>query len=52
MMLDKFKTFQLSVKFYKVCLTLKMPSHLRDQLLRASSSISLNLASYYTSCSN
>ena len=44
MMLSQFRTFQLSVRFYKLCLTLKLPAHLRDQLLRASSSVSLNLA--------
>ena len=43
-MLKEFKTYQLSLQFYQACLKLKLPRHLRDQLLRASSSISLNLA--------
>jgi len=44
MMLSQFRTYQLSVRFYQICLGLKLPTHLRDQLLRAASSISLNLA--------
>ena len=43
-MLKGFKTYQLSLQFYQACLILKLPRHLMDQLLRASSSISLNLA--------
>lgn len=40
----KFKTFQLSVKFYSHCEKLKLKRHLKDQLVRAASSISLNIA--------
>lgn len=43
-MLQHFKTYQLAVQFYRLCKELKLPSHLRDQLLRASSSIVLNIA--------
>ena len=43
-MLKKFKTYQLSVKFYQTCERLNLPRHLKDQMSRASSSICLNLA--------
>lgn len=43
-MLEKFEAFQLSKQFYKICKQLKLPRFLQDQLLRASSSIALNLA--------
>ncbi len=43
-MLKNFRSYQLAVKFYKLCEKLKAPKHLQDQLLRASSSIALNLA--------
>lgn len=43
-MLKNFRTYQLAVLFYKSCESLKLPRHLKDQLLRASSSIVLNLA--------
>lgn len=43
-MLKKFFTYQLSVKFYRQCEKMILPRHLKDQLLRASSSIVLNLA--------
>lgn len=43
-MLKQFKTYQLSLEFYQTCLALKLPKHLKDQLMRAASSISLNLA--------
>ena len=39
-----FKAYQLSLHFYKNCTEVKLPRHLQDQLLRASSSICLNLA--------
>jgi len=39
-----FRTYQLSVLLYRQCACLKLPHHLQDQLLRASSSIALNLA--------
>lgn len=40
----KFKTFKLSVQFYTECEKLSLSKHLKDQLMRASSSISLNIA--------
>lgn len=43
-MLQKFRTYQLSVKFYRSVEKLKLPRHLKDQMNRASSSICLNLA--------
>lgn len=39
-----FRTLDLAVEFYGKVENLKVPSHLKDQLLRASSSVSLNLA--------
>ena len=39
-----FRTLDLAVKFYSLVEGIEMPSHLKEQLLRASSSISLNLA--------
>ena len=43
-MLEKFDAYQVSKKFYWLCKDLKLNRWLRDQLLRASSSITLNLA--------
>lgn len=43
-MLEKFRTYNLAVEFYRECEKLIVPSHLRDHLLRASSSVVLNLA--------
>jgi four helix bundle protein len=42
--LQDFKAFKLSVEFHILCKSLVVSYYLRDQLLRASSSISLNLA--------
>lgn len=39
-----FKTLELAIEYYRLVENLKMPRHLRDQLLRAASSVSLNLA--------
>ena len=44
MSLKNFKAYQMSVEFYHVCASMKLPRYLKDQLNRASSSISLNLA--------
>jgi four helix bundle protein len=43
-MLEKFDAFQISKEFYWSCKELKLPTDLRAQLTRASSSIALNLA--------
>ena len=43
-MLKQFRSYQLAVQFYRQASVLKAPSHLRVQLLRASSSVVLNLA--------
>lgn len=43
-MLKNFEAYQLAKKYYWLCQELKMPRFLQDQLLRASSSIPLNLA--------
>src|SRR5262249_31124898 len=44
MSLANFRSYQLSLQFYRAVLPLRLPAHLRDQLLRAASSVSLNLA--------
>jgi len=41
--LPKFRTYQLAVDFYREALGQSAPRHLKDQLLRAASSIALNL---------
>lgn len=43
-MLNNFRSYQLALKFYQSASALKCPGHLRSQLLRASSSIVLNLS--------
>ena len=43
-MLEKFQTYQMAVRFHRECVSLKLPYYLKNQLLRASSSIALNLA--------
>lgn len=43
-MLKNFRAYQLAVRFYKTCEKVHGPKHLQDQLLRASSSVALNLA--------
>ncbi len=42
--MKNFRTLQLAVAFYHSVVGLKLPHHLKDQLLRASSSVALNLA--------
>ena len=42
--MNNFRTYNLSISFYKECLKLQVSSCLRNQLTRASSSIALNLA--------
>ena len=43
-MLEDFKAYQLSKDFYWGCKSLKIQRFLQDQLLRASSSVALNLS--------
>ena len=43
-MLTNFRTYQLALELYRQCEDITMPRYLRDQLLRAASSICLNLA--------
>lgn len=43
-MLNKFEVFQIAKLFYWECKGIVLPSYLKDQLLRASSSIALNIA--------
>ncbi len=43
-MLKNFRSYQLAVQLYRDCKQKPLPSHLKDQLLRASSSIALNLS--------
>ena len=43
-MLSQFRTYNLSVSLYRATTSLKMNRHLKDQLLRAASSVALNLS--------
>ncbi|MCM2279352.1 MAG: four helix bundle protein [Oligoflexia bacterium] len=43
-MLSQFRTYNLAVQFHGACRAAKMPGYLKTQLLRASSSVALNLA--------
>lgn len=44
-MLKNFKTYQLALNFHSACKSQEgIPSYLKDQLFRASSSVALNLA--------
>ncbi len=40
----EFRTLTLSIQLYRECSKLKMPLHLKNQILRSSSSIALNLS--------
>ena len=42
--MNNFKALQLAINLYHQCVALKVETHLRDQLLRASSSVALNLS--------
>ena len=42
--MKNFRTYQYAVEFYRLTLSLRLPSHLKEQLNRAASSIALNLA--------
>ena len=43
-MFRTFRSYQLAVEFYRRCQEVKAPAFLKNQLLRAASSIALNLA--------
>ena len=43
-MRKNFRSYLLAVEFYRAAKTLPLPTHLKDQLNRAASSIVLNLA--------
>jgi four helix bundle protein len=43
-MLKNFRCYKISIEFYSSSQSLVLPAHLKDQLRRAASSISLNLA--------
>lgn len=43
-MLSQFQTYQLALQFHRGCRELRLPAYLRDQTLRASSSVVLNIA--------
>ena len=43
-MLHSFRTYTLAVEFHLACRQQPLPAYLKDQLLRASSSVALNLA--------
>ena len=42
-MLVHFRTYQLSIQFNRATSKVSVPGHLRNQLLRAASSVTLNL---------
>jgi four helix bundle protein len=42
--MTNFRTYQTSITFFKLCRAVPLPYYLKDQLLRAASSITLNLA--------
>ena len=41
------RVYQLSVQFYRECQSLSIAAHLKNQLLRAASSITLNISEGY-----
>src|SRR3989338_7460832 len=42
--LSRFRSYQLSLEFHRQCRDSSFPGYLKNQILRSSSSISLNLA--------
>ena len=44
MSLANFRTYQLAVELHRLILVLRVPTYLRDQILRSSSSVALNIA--------
>ena len=45
--MKNFRTYQLSIQFYRATSKAPVPGHLRNQLLRAASSVTLNLGEGY-----
>ena len=43
-MLHQFRSYQLAVLFYREAVAQSAPRHLKDQLVRAASSVALNLS--------
>ena len=43
-MLKNFRTYQIAIEFHHACRQAHLPDYLKDQLLRASSSVALNLS--------
>lgn len=43
-MLTNFRTYQFALQFHAQCRVVALPAYLKNQLLRASSSVALNLA--------
>ena len=43
-MLHRLRSYHLAVQFYREALAQSAPRHLRDQLMRAASSVALNLS--------
>src|SRR5690606_28908583 len=41
--MSTFRTYDLAVKFYRAAAVVKLPAHLKSQMLRAASSVPLNL---------
>jgi four helix bundle protein len=41
--IQNFRTYDLAISFYKSCKQIQLPYSMKDQLMRAASSISLNL---------
>ncbi|MBN8553940.1 MAG: four helix bundle protein [Deltaproteobacteria bacterium] len=39
-----FRTLELAIQYYQTIENIKLPAHLRNQILRAASSVSLNLS--------
>jgi four helix bundle protein len=46
-MLNNFRIYQAAIRFYHLCKRLHLPSHARDQLLRAASSVGNNIGEGY-----
>lgn len=42
--MKKFRALDLAIQYYALVENIKLPHHLREQLLRSASSVSLNLA--------